>query len=356
MKKDFFLVTGSCGLIGFEISSFLLNKGYNVVGIDNNFRNFFFGKNASVEWVKKILIKNNNYHHHQIDIRNENKIKNIFKKYGKFKSIIHCAAQPSHDWAKKDPILDFDINARATLLLLNLTEKFSKKSSFVYLSTNKVYGDKVNNYKFQELKNRFEIISTNKYSKNGINENMTVDQSKHSLFGASKLAADILVQEYGRYYNMNTVCFRCGCLTGPMHNGAESHGFLSYLIKSFAKDKSYKIFGYKGKQVRDNLHSKDLINIIWEYIKNPKVAAVYNIGGGKFSNCSIIEAIQILEEKSGKRFKYKILNKAREGDHKWWISDMTKFKKDYPRWRQKYDSKKIILEIYDFFNKSLIEN
>ena len=348
VKKDFFLVTGSCGLIGSEISNFLLKKGYNVVGIDNNLRKFFFGKNASVEWVRKILIKNKNYHHHQIDIRSENKIENIFKKYGEFKSIIHCAAQPSHDWAKTDPILDFDVNARATLLLLNLTNRYSKKSSFVYLSTNKVYGDKVNSYKFKELKNRFELIKTNKYSKKGVSEDMTVDQSKHSLFGASKLAADILVQEFGRYNNMHTVCFRCGCLTGPMHSGAELHGFLSFLVKSYVENKTYKIFGYKGKQVRDTLHSKDLINIIWEYIKKPKKNAVYNIGGGNFSNCSIIEAINILENIGKKKFNYKVLKNIRSGDHKWWISDLSKFKKDYPNWKQTYNIKKILKEIYSF--------
>jgi CDP-paratose 2-epimerase len=351
VKKDFFLVTGSCGLIGFEISNFLLNRGYKVIGIDNNYRKFFFGKNASVEWTRKLLIKNKNYKHYNIDIRNKKKLEYIFKKYRKFNSIIHCAAQPSHDWAKNDPVIDFDVNARATLLLLNLTNKYTKKSSFVYLSTNKVYGDKVNSFKFKELRSRYELKSSYSYSKKGISENMNIDQSKHSLFGASKLSADIIVQEYGRYNNLNTVCFRCGCLTGPMHSGAELHGFLSYLLKSYVENKTYNVFGYKGKQVRDNLHSKDLINIIWEYIKKPKRNAVYNIGGGRLSNCSVLEAIKLCEKIGKKKFKYKIIKKPRIGDHIWWISDLSKFKKDYPTWKQRYNIKMIINEMYEFLIK-----
>ena len=243
-------------------------------------------------------------------------------------------------------MLDFEINAKATLNLLLLTKDYNKKIPFIYLSTNKVYGDLINKFSFKEKKYRYEISSKHKELVNGVDENFSIDRSLHSLFGSSKLSADIYVQEFGNLFKMNTVCFRAGCLTGPMHSGAKLHGFLSYLVKCYVNNQTYTINGYKGKQVRDNIHSIDLANIIWEYFKKPKQSQIYNIGGGKFSNCSILEAIKICEKIGKKKFKYKIISKPRSGDHIWWVSNMKKFKKDYPNWKPKYKIKDIIEDIY----------
>ncbi len=343
------IITGSCGLIGHELSNFFLRKNFRVIGIDNNFRKFFFGSKASVKWVEKILIKKKNYFHYKIDIRNKKNLENkIFKKIKNVKGVIHCAAQPSHDWAKIDPELDFEINSKATMNLLLLTKKYFHESPFVYLSTNKVYGDKINLEKFKEKKYRYEISKKSKFYNKGVNESFSIDQSMHSLFGCSKLSADLMVQEFGRIYKMKTVCFRGGCLTGPMHSGAKLHGFLSYLVKCYVKNDVYYINGFKGKQVRDNIHSLDLARAVWEYFKKPRSGEVYNIGGGKKSNCSILEAIKICENIGNKKFNYKILNKSRDGDHLWWISDMSKFKKHYPKWKQEYDIKKLIKEMFEY--------
>jgi len=344
------LITGSCGLVGSESVEFFISKGFQVVGIDNNFRLKFFGKDGDTRWVKNNLKKLHKcYIHKNVDIRDHYSLEKIFKKYrNSIKLIIHSAAQPSHDWAKKKPFIDFNINALGTLNLLNLTKKFSKNSPFIFLSTNKVYGDNPNLLPLRELNSRWEISKKNKFFK-GINENMSLDNCVHSFFGASKTYADLIVQEYGKNERLKTVCFRAGCITGPNHSGAQLHGFLSYLVKSSIIKKKYTINGYKGKQVRDNIHSKDLINCFWNYFKKPTFGEVYNIGGGRKSNCSIIEAIKYVETLTNTKVK-KIYNKQnRIGDHIWYISDTRKFKKHYPNWVQKYGTKEIIKELINVF-------
>ena len=294
---------------------------------------------------KKIIKENPRYKHFNVDIRNYQSLEKIFKIYKKNISvIIHCAAQPSHDYGKNFPKIDFDVNASGTLNLLELTKKFCPKSPFIFMSTNKVYGDNPNNLKIIEKKNRYELSKSNKFFK-GIDENMSVDDCTHSFFGVSKTYADLIVQEYGKNVGLKTVCFRAGCITGPNHSGAKLHGFLSYLIKKTLSHKKYTIIGYKGKQVRDNLHSYDLINCFWEFYKKPKRGAVYNIGGGRFSNCSIIEAIEEIEKLANIKIKKKIIKQNRVGDHVWYITNNKKFKKDYPGWKQKYTTKKIIEEL-----------
>ena len=338
------LITGSTGLVGSESVQFFIEKGYKVVGIDNNFRKFLFGDDGNTDWVKKKLSKYKNYTHFNTDIRNFKKIEKIFKKYNKnIDVVIHAAAQPSHDWAKKMPFIDFNVNACGTLNILENFKKYSKNGKFIFLSTNKVYGDRPNNIKLRELKLRYEY--KDKSFKKGIDENMSIDQSTHSLFGVSKTYADLIVQEYGKNFNLNTVCFRAGCITGPNHSGAKLHGFLSYLVKSCIKDKKYQVIGYKGKQVRDNIHSYDLINAFWEYIKKPKKGIVYNIGGGLISNCSILEAIKFIENSLKVKVKKKIIRQNRTGDHICYISNLYKFKKDYPKWKQTYNFRKIMKEL-----------
>ena len=328
------LITGSTGLIGSAASQFYLNKKKTVIGIDNDLRSYFFGKNSSNKWKEITLKKNRNYNHYSIDIRNKKKIFDIFKKYRKkIKSIIHTAAQPSHDWAAKEPFTDFEVNANGTLNLLEALRIYCPKASFIFVSTNKVYGDRPNYLPLKEKKSRYELNKKHTFYKRGINESMSLDQTTHSIFGSSKVSADILVQEYGRYFNLKTVTFRGGCLTGENHSGAQLHGFLSFLVKSIIHNKNYSIFGYKGKQVRDNIHSTDVVRAFNEFIKKPKSGGkVYNLGGGRKNSCSILEAISLIEKISGKRSKYKILKSNRIGDHIWWISDNSKFKRDYPKW------------------------
>ena len=346
------LVTGSSGLIGSESVKFFLNKGFNVVGIDNDMRAYFFGEKSSTKPILNELIKLKNYTHYNIDIRDYDKLSDIFKSLGdKISCIIHTAAQPSHDWAAKEPITDFTINANGTLNLLELTRIYCKESCFIYTSTNKVYGDNPNNLPLIERDLRYEIDSTHNFYTNGINESMSIDYTKHSLFGVSKLSADILVQEYGKYFNMNTVCFRGGCLTGPQHKGSELHGFLSYIIKSAVESIPYTIFGYKGKQVRDNIHSFDLVNAFWYYYNNPKQGEVYNIGGSRKNSISILETIEFLKNEYNLNVNYTISDKNREGDHIWYISDVSKFMNDYPGWDYKYNLKSTINEIYKFIKK-----
>jgi len=344
------LITGSCGLVGSESVKFFSTKGFDVIGIDNNSRLKFFGKDGDTTWVKNNLIKfYKNYTHKNIDIRNYDALEKVFKKYKKsIKLIIHSAAQPSHDWAKNNPFVDFNINALGTLNLLNLTKKYSYNAPFIFLSTNKVYGDNPNLLPLHELNYRWEISKKHKYFK-GINESMSLDNCVHSFFGASKCYADFIVQEYGKNDGLHTACFRAGCITGPNHSGARLHGFLSYLVKSSLNKKKYTIYGYKGKQVRDNIHSNDLVNCFWNYFKKPRVGEVYNIGGSRKSNCSVIEALNYVELLANIKVK-KIYQKTnRIGDHIWYVSDIRKFKKHYPNWKQKYDTKKIIEElIYSF--------
>ena len=341
------LVTGSGGLIGNSVSNFFLKKKIKVFGLENNQRKKFFGKNGDIQKNIIELKKNKKYTHKLVSILDKNKLEKIFKIY-KFDLIVHSAAQPSHDWSASNPNLDFYTNAVGTLNILECVRKYSPKTIMVYLSTNKVYGDLVNTFDYKELKTRFEIIK--KY-KNGFTENLSVDNSKHSPFGVSKLSGDLLVQEYGKYFGIKTCCLRAGCLTGETHAGVELHGFLSYLFKSAFYKKKYFIYGYKGKQVRDNLSSYDVSSIIWElYNKPAKPGEVFNIGGGRESNISVIEAIKKSETITKNKFNFKYINIARSGDHKFWITDMKKFKKKYPKWNIKYNIDDILLQMLDYEN------
>jgi len=334
------LITGCSGLIGSESVKFFINKGYKVVGIDNHMRSYFFGPESSTEQNTEKLIKyyNNNFDFYNVDIRNFEELQKIFQKYSKdIKVIIHTAAQPSHDWASKEPMTDFSVNAVGTLNLLELTRQNSKDASFIFTSTNKVYGDNPNKLKIREDDRRY-VLDDKKFN-GSIDESLSIDNCLHSLFGSSKLSADILVQEYGKYFGMNTVCFRGGCLTGPNHEGAELHGFLSYLIKCIVQNKEYKIFGYKGKQVRDNIHSYDLVNMFWYYHLNPKQGEIYNAGGGIDNSISILESIDLINKICSEKLpywetwdKYSILNDNRIGDHIYYVTNFNKFKKDYPDW------------------------
>ena len=346
------LITGSCGLVGSESAIFFSKKGFKIIGIDNNARKFFFGKDGDISWVKNKLKSNlKNYSHFNIDIRNYRKMQNIFKKYKKnIKIIIHAAAQPSHDWAKNKPFIDFDINAKGTLNMLELTRKYCSMVPFIFMSTNKVYGNNPNFLPLVEKKTRWELKRSHKYY-SGIDESMSIDNCTHSFFGTSKSYADLIVQEYGKNVGLYTACFRAGCITGPNHSGAKLHGFLSYLVKNSIKKKQYTLIGYKGKQVRDNIHSHDLVSCFWEFYKKPRKGEVYNIGGGRFSNCSILEAINIVENLTKKKIKKKILKQNRTGDHIWYVSNMKKFKKNYPSWKQKYSSISIIKELIQKFTQ-----
>jgi CDP-paratose 2-epimerase len=342
------IITGSAGLIGSEAVRFFAGLGMKVVGIDNDMRKFFFGEEASTQWNRNRLeAEVKNYEHHDVDIRNYSKIEQIFQHFGQEISlIIHTAAQPSHDWAAKDPFSDFSVNANGTLNLLQATREYCSEAVFIFTSTNKVYGDLPNYLPLVELEKRWELAPSHKYY-SGIPENMSIDQSKHSLFGASKVAADILVQEYGRYFGMKTASFRGGCLTGPNHSGTQLHGFLAYLMKCTVTGKPYTIFGYKGKQVRDNIHSSDLITAFYEFYQEPGIAEVYNIGGGRESNCSMLEAVEMCQEIAGNKLNYSYTEDNRSGDHIWYISDLSKFKARYPNWSIKYDVKQILQEIYE---------
>lgn len=342
------IVTGSSGLIGSESVSFFADKFDKVIGIDNNMRQVFFGAEASTEWnTKKLLDTIPNFEHHNVDIRNMNEVEEIFKKYGNdIKLVVHTAAQPSHDWAATEPLTDFTVNANGTLHLLEATRLHCEKAVFIFTSTNKVYGDTPNYLPLVEGEKRWEIDESHPYYKNGIDEQMSIDQTKHSLFGASKVAADVLVQEYGKYFGMNTGVFRGGCLTGPNHSGTKLHGFLSYLMKCAITGDKYTVFGYHGKQVRDNIHSWDLVNMFWHFYQNPKQGEVYNAGGGRFSNCSMAEAIEMCEQITGKPMNYEYSEANRIGDHIWWISDVSKFQGDYPEWSWKYNINDILSQIF----------
>jgi CDP-paratose 2-epimerase len=341
------IVTGSSGLIGSETVKFLHEKGMDVVGIDNNMREYFFGADGSTEWNTSLLKDSlKNFTHVPVDIRDQASIEKIFSARGKAISlIVHAASQPSHDWAAKEPFTDFTVNANGTLVLLEATRNYCPDAVFIFTSTNKVYGDKPNELPLVELESRWEVDESHPYFAHGIDETMSIDQSQHSLFGVSKVAADVLTQEYGRYFGLKTGTFRGGCLTGPAHSGAELHGFLAYLVKCAISGKTYTIYGYKGKQVRDNIHSYDLVNAFWHFLQNPLAGAVYNMGGSRHSNCSVLEAIQIIKELSGEQVNYQLSDQARAGDHIWWISDVRKFQNEYPQWSYKYDLNKIIQEI-----------
>ena len=341
------LITGSTGLIGSEAALHFGLQGMYVVGIDNDMRKVFFGEEASTAWNRARLTSNvPSYEHCDYDIRHLDKLETVFKRYGASISlVIHTAAQPSHDWAARDPLTDFTVNANGTLNLLELTRKYCPDAVFIFTSTNKVYGDRPNKLPLIELATRWEIADDHPYW-DGIPEDMSVDQSKHSLFGASKLAADVLVQEYGRYFGLRTACFRGGCLTGPNHSGTQLHGFLAYLLKCTMEGRPYTIFGYGGKQVRDNIHSKDLVSAFDAFYRRPRVAEVYNIGGGRQSNCSMLEAISQCQAISGRELSYSYSDQARSGDHIWYVSDLSRFHAHYPDWELTYDVPAILEEMY----------
>ncbi len=346
VKDKYAIITGSDGLVGSESVKYFSNLGFKIIGIDNNSRKKFFGEDASILKNRyKLKQEVKSYTHFNLDITSD-KIEDIFRKYkNEVEIVIHTAAQPSHDWAATNPKIDFNVNAFGTLNLLENTRKYCKDAAFIFTSTNKVYGDNPNKIKFKELSKRYSPVSQSKYI-NGFDENFSIDNTMHSLFGASKLSADILTQEYGKYFNMKTVSFRGGCLTGGGHAGTMLHGFLSYLMKCTVNGSKYNIFGYKGKQVRDNIHSEDLVKCFHEFYKNPKMGEVYNIGGGTSSNCSMLEAIDLCEAISGNKLNFDYIDRPRKGDHIWYVSDISKFKKDYPDWTIRNDIESILIDIY----------
>lgn len=339
------LVTGAGGLIGSEVVAFFVENGFEVVGIENNMRADFFGPKGDTTWnLNKLTRRYGNFTSYSIDIRNRPEIV-AFVARQRPDAIIHTAAQPSHDLAASRPFDDFDVNAVGTLNLLEANRLANAAVPFVHMSTNKVYGDAPNLLKLDERQLRYDFEDRAYFD--GINESFTIDQSKHSLFGASKVAADILVQEYGRYFGMPTCCLRGGCVTGPNHSGVELHGFLSYLIKCNLEEREYTVYGYKGKQVRDNIHAYDVANFISEFLKAPRVAEVYNLGGGRDNSISILEAFKLIESISGKKMRYTYSDQNRAGDHICYISDLSKVKLHYPGWALTRDLKTIFSEIYE---------
>jgi len=342
------IVTGSGGLIGSETARRLVEEGFDVVGIENDTRAELFGSEASTSHVTDSLVEElDSFRLLDADIRDTDAIEREFSSgKGAIELVVHTAAQPSHDWAASDPQADFTINANGTLNLLQATRNHCPEATFVFTSTNKVYGDRPNHLPLQELPERLELPEDHEWFE-GIDTTMSIDRTLHSLFGASKAAADLLVQEYGRYFDMPTVCFRAGCLTGPNHAGAQLHGFLAYLMKCTATGTPYTVFGYEGKQVRDNLHSADLVDAFLLFHGSPKAAAVYNIGGGRGNDCSMLEAIGLCEKIAGRELDWTLSDEARIGDHRWWISDLEEFGSDYGGWRPKRDLEVILTEILD---------
>ena len=343
------IVTGSGGLIGSESVRYLTGHGMEVAGLDNDMRRYFFGPEASTRPVSDDLQRScPGFRLHACDIREGEAVNEIFRRYGKsITLIIHTAAQPSHDWAAREPLTDFSVNALGTLHLLEAARQHCPDAVFIFTSTNKVYGDTPNRLPLVERETRWEIDAAHAYHARGIDEGMSIDQTKHSLFGASKAAADLMVQEYGRYFGMKTAIFRGGCLTGPQHAGAELHGFLAYLMKCAVTGREYKIFGYRGKQVRDNIHSHDLVEAFFQFYQAPRVAEVYNIGGSRFSNCSMLEAIRLCEEITGRAMTTTYVENNRIGDHIWWISDVSKFQSHYPAWKLTRTVRDILRESYE---------
>ena len=347
------IVTGAAGLIGAETARFLSRNGLDVVGIDNDMRAAFFGSEASTAWSRRQLeTELRNYRHFQFDVRDGEAIREIFATYGKsIVAVIHTAAQPSHDWAARDPHTDFSINANGTLEILEATRKHCRDAAFIFTSTNKVYGDRPNHLPMIELDTRWELDPQHAFAKHGIDESMSIDGCLHSVFGASKVAADIMVQEYGRYFGLKTACFRGGCLTGPGHAGTHLHGFLNYLARCAVTGRPYSVHGYKAKQVRDNIHSYDLVNAFWAFINRPRSGEVYNIGGSRHSNCSMLEAIELCERLIGRPVNWNYEEQNRVGDHVWWVSDVRKFQSHYPEWNYRYDLKTLLDEIVDAIEK-----
>ncbi len=349
------IVTGSCGLIGSEAALFYGKSGYKVVGIDNDMRQYFFGKDASTRWNRERIVAalGDRYEDNSVDIRHPEAVNEIFARYtSDIALVIHTAAQPSHDWAAEEPFTDFTINANGTLVMLEATRRYCPEAVFVHFSTNKVYGDRPNALPLVELKKRWELNPDHPYFARGIPESMSIDESMHSLFGASKLAGDVLVQEYGRYFDIKSAVFRGGVLSGPQHSGAQLHGFPSYLMKCAMTGTPYTIFGYQGKQVRDVIHSNDVISAIHAFFQNPGKAQVYNLGGGRQSNVSMMEGIEMCQEITGKKMDYSYTDRHRQGDHIWYISDLTRLQSHYPEWKLSYPGvREIFQEIYAFNQK-----
>lgn len=345
------IVTGSAGLIGAETVRRFAREGHTIAGIDNDMRAYFFGPEGSTSWSSQSLRDEvPAYRHHNVDIRDYAAVEAVFREYaGDIGLVVHTAAQPSHDWAAREPLTDFGVNAVGTLNMLELARAYCVDAPFIFTSTNKVYGDTPNFLPLVETESRWEVDVSHPYAKHGIDETMSIDQTKHSVFGASKVAADVMVQEYGRYFGMKTAVFRGGCLTGPGHSGAELHGFLSYLMKCAMTGREYRIFGYKGKQVRDNIHSSDLVDAFHEFYTSPRSGEVYNIGGSRHSNCSVLEAIALCERIAGTKMIYTHVPENRIGDHIWWISDVRKFQSHYPQWQYRYTMDRIIEEIFRGF-------
>ncbi|MFN0115816.1 MAG: NAD-dependent epimerase/dehydratase family protein [Paracoccaceae bacterium] len=343
------IVTGSAGLVGSESARLFHARGWDVVGIDNDMRSRFFGAEASTLANRDKLERDlKGYVHSTLDIRDAAAVEALFARYGSaIGAVIHAAAQPSHDWAARDPQMDFAVNALGTLNMLEAARKHAPNAPFVFTSTNKVYGDTPNRLPLEETETRWVVRADHPFARLGIDESMSVDQTLHSVFGASKTAADIMVQEYGRYFGMPTAAFRGGCLTGPAHAGAELHGFLAYLVRAVVEGLPYRIFGHKAKQVRDNLHARDLVEAFWEFVAAPRAGEAYNIGGGVWSNCSMIEAIRSAETYVGRELDWTYLDDARIGDHIFWISDVSKFRSHYPGWSVRHDVGAIIREIAD---------
>jgi CDP-paratose 2-epimerase len=343
------LVTGSAGLIGSEAARHFAGLGLDIVGIDNDMRRYFFGEDGSTAWSQRRLVGDLGpaYTHFDVDIRDRDGLEQVFKKYGPdLAVVIHTAAQPSHDWAAKEPYTDFDVNAVGTLNVLENTRLHATDAAFIHCSTNKVYGDRPNALPLVELATRYEIEAGHPYEQ-GVTEDMSIDDSLHSIFGASKVAADVLVQEYGRYFGLKTACFRGGTLTGPAHSAAELHGFLAYLMRCVMEGRTYNLYGYKGKMVRDAIHSHDVLTAFEAFFRSPRSAEVYNLGGGRYSNASHIEAFRIASDITGREAKVNYVEQARVGDHQWWISSMARFESHYPDWTMTYDVPAILREIYE---------
>ncbi len=343
------IVTGSSGLVGSEAVRFLHEKGMEVRGIDNDLRQYFFGEDGSVAWQTEELTRSlPHFTHVSADIRDAEAIRRLFEGPGREISlVVHAAAQPSHDWAAREPVTDFGVNATGTLQLLEATRLYCPEATFIFTSTNKVYGDAPNRLPLVETDTRFELEDSHPFAAHGIDESMSVDASTHSLFGASKLAADVLTQEYGRYFGMRTGVFRCGCVSGPSQSGAELHGFLAYMLRCLVERRPYTILGHKGKQVRDHLHARDLVEAFWHFHQNPRPGEVYNLGGSRHSHGSVLEAIALAEALSGQSLAYELRDQARRGDHIWWVSDIRKFRAHYPAWRCQYDLKATVTEILE---------
>jgi len=340
------IVTGSGGLIGAEAVRRFVSEGLEVIGVDNDLRAHFFGPAASTRWSVEALRRElPGYRHEEVDIRDEQAMSRLFAEVGGgLTCVLHAAAQPSHDWAASDPLMDFDVNARGTLVLLECTRRFAPQAAFLFTSTNKVYGDRPNSLPLNETETRLELAADHPWF-DGIDESMSIDETMHSVFGASKVAADVMVQEYGRYFGLKTACFRGGCLTGSGHSGAELHGFLAYLVRCALTGTPYRIIGHGGKQVRDNIHAHDLVGMFLAFLQAPRIGAVYNAGGARARSCSILEAIARAQELAGRPMSFLHVPEPRKGDHAWWISSVDRFQIDYPAWEFTYSLDQIFEEL-----------